>query len=204
MWGYWSGTALSPMDASEDKSFARIQPAGPWKYTNHNHDGKRGVLAFLGEESALEPHRTCKDGLVYFGPAKPPSQEDLARLRSMPCFTVTTSSGRILDIPLAVYSPRILAFDGEVDGGEFATEFGREALRIWNAIEAKNYPKNGEIARLVFLAVQQCYAVTEELLSDLGWLTDADIVPILLAVGGRDPKFAAAAGATCPLSVAAS
>ncbi len=191
------------MVADEAASFKRISLGGPWKWVQHYHGGVRGVLAFRGElPLEVGVGKFCSDSLVYFS-KELPAQEDLARSNTGPRFPVELSSGRIIDIPLAVYAPRILAFDSDSEG-EHATEFGREAYRIWTKIEAKDYPQNGEMKRLVFLAVQQTYAVTEELLSQLGWLTDLDIVPISLAVSGRDPKSVAAASDISHSSVAAS
>ncbi len=191
------------MVADEAACFKRIQLGGPWKYTELHHEGKKGTFAHRGDFTGkLENVKVCSDGLVwsYIGM---PSQDELAKSDVIPRFPVTLKSGRLIEIPLAVYAPRIIAFDGGEDI-EHATEFGREAYRIWQMIDSKNYPKNNEIKRLVFLAIQQCYSVTEELLGNLAWVTDADIVPITLAVSGRDPKSAAVAGDTLALPAAAS
>lgn len=189
--------------ASEAVCFARISLGGPWKWKQCYYNGVKGVLAHRGEAPQdLISGKSCSDGLVYFSDELP-SQEDLAKVNTGPKFGVVLSTGRTLDIPIAVYAPRFLAFDSE-SGGEHATEFGREAFRIWDKIDAKNYPTNAEMKRLVFLAVQQCYAVTEELLSQLGWVTDLDIIPVSLAISGRDPKSEAAVDAISRLSAAAS
>ncbi len=191
------------MTAMESPCFDRIKLGGPWKCTEHCHNGAKGVLAFRGDlPPEIGPGKTCSDGLVYFS-KELPTQEDLAKEIVTPRFPITLASGRVIDIPMCIYAPRILAFDCMEDG-EHATEFGREGYRIWQMIEAKTYPKDAEVKRLIFLAIQHCYAVTEELLSNLGWVTDADVVPICLAVSGRNPKSAAVAGVTSPLSAAAS
>ena len=191
------------MVADEAECFSRIRLGGPWKWQDWHHKGAKGVLAFKGELPAeLGEAKTCSDGLLYFHKASP-SQEELAKSDTIPRFPVTLKSGRVIEIPIAVYAPRVLAFDCDGEG-EHATEFGREAYRIWNRIDNKDMPTNGEIKRLIFLAVQQCYSVTEELLSNLGWVTDADMTPILLAVSGRDPKSVAVASDTSLSRVAAS
>jgi hypothetical protein len=192
-YGYWSDKTVNPMIADEAECFRRILLGGPWKWTEHYMNGVKGVLAFRGELESLDAKdfRPCSDGLLFFCKSLP-DQPALAKEVNSPRFPVTLKSGRVIDIPLAVYAPRVLAFDS-MEEGEHATEFGREAFRIWQRIDEKNWPSNTEVKRLIFLAVQQCYAVTEELLSKIAWITDADIVPIVLAISGRNPKSVAAA-----------
>ncbi len=190
------------MVADEADCFKRIKLGGPWKWTQTHHKGARGVLAFRGDIPLdLGEGKTCSDGLVYFS-KEIPAQDDLAKSNTGPRFPVELSSGRVIDIPLAVYAPKVLAFDSDAEG-EHATEFGREAYRIWGKIEAKDYPQDKDMKRLIFLAIQQTYGVTEELLSQLGWITNLDIVPIALAVSGRDPKSVAVASVTSPSPAAA-
>ncbi len=202
-YGYWTDKTRDAMCGDESPHFKRILLGGPWKWTQHHVKGVQGVLAFRGElPLEIGESKTCTDGLLFFAKDLP-EQADLAKIVNTPRFPLTLKCGRVIDIPLAVYAPRVLAFDSLEDDGEHATEFGKEAYRVWGLIESKDYPKNAEVKKLIFLAVQQCYAVTEELLSALGWITDADIVPIVLAISGRDPKSVAVANAISPSLAAA-
>ncbi len=204
MIAYFSDKTQDPMLASDHPAFKRIINAGKWLWTKHNHNGISGVLAHKAPNPPLDqmPNRVCGDGLIYFGFVTEPHQSDLARENIPGAFPVTLASGRVLDIPLAVESPRILAFDGSEES-EHSSEFGSEAFRIWTKIESKDCPTKAELRRLIYLAINQCYAVTEELLTQLKWCSDTDLVPITLAIGGRDPKFAAAGGDTSRQSAAA-
>ncbi len=204
MIAYFSDKTGDPMNAAEHPSFTRILSAGKWMYTKYTHAGKNGVLAHLASEPQLDrmPSKVCSDGLVYFGYVKEPTQDELARENVPNSFPVTLSGGRVIDIPLAVAAPMALSFDGSTQD-EHASEFGREAFRIWEGIEQKKPPTDNECRHLIYLAINQNYKVTAELLTQLRWVTDVDVVPILLAISGRDPKHAAVAGNTSGQSAAA-
>ncbi len=203
MIAYFSDKTADAMGAAEHPSFARIASCGKWHFVKHSHDSASGVLAYWDKPVGVDlaKPKKCKDGLIYFGYTQEPTQDSLARENIPNSFPVTLRSGRVIDIPMAIAAPKILAFDG-TDESKHATEFGSEAYRIWEMIEGKSYPSDLECRRLVYLAINQTYRVTEELLSQLGWITDVDVVPILLAISGRDPKSVPAVKNTSAQSVA--
>ncbi len=184
-------------------AFKRIMSCGPWKWTKWQHNGKSGVLAFQ-DDADTAGHAapiTCKDGLIYFGYKDMPDQSVLARESIPNSFSVTLASGRVISVPMAIAAPRFMSFDG-MSQDEHATDFGKEAFRIWGNIAQKQFPSDADSRKLVFLAINQNYKVTEESLTQLNWITDVDIVPIMLAVSGRDPKLVAAEKDTSNLSAA--
>ncbi len=204
MIAYFSDKTRDAMGASEHPVFSRLMGCGKWNWTKWEHAGKSGILAHLDQTPLTVgmPEKTCPDGLVYFGYIKQPAQDDLARDNVPNSFAVELSCGRTIDIPLAIAAPKCLSFDGSGDDGH-ATEFGREAFRIWDNIELKKFPNDMECRKLIYLAINQTYKVTQELLTQLKWVADVDVVPIMLAISGRDPKSDAVAGNTLAQSAAA-
>lgn len=206
---YWSDAVKDPAVARDHSAFARLALAGPWQFRDWNHEGKPGVLAewhgHTGGMAAYGEPRTSGDGLVYFPSREPLRQEDLAKRSAPAGIDYATTTGHVLTIPLAAAAPRFLGFGDEEPLGEPANEFAVLALRVFDRLATKPIGfADPDLRRLVLLAVGQCYRVTAEVLSELRWITTADVEPVLLAIMGADPKASADAGDSSPLPASAS
>jgi hypothetical protein len=185
--------------ADQIPQFQRILSAGPWavgEYSAGVHG--MGTVAFwagteVGDLDNLQ-WRQCADGLLYARRGMP-KQTELAKRNTSPGIDITLSTGVYLTVPIAAAAPRKVLF-GSGDLGEPVTEYAKRALALF---ERMSDPKNKisildpESLMVVTLAVQAAYRVTTELLDDLGWITSADIDPILCAAMGSDPKALEAA-----------
>jgi hypothetical protein len=197
--------------AAEIPAFRRLLPAGPWAVTAAEHpagQGGRGSLAWQlapGETPAVVPDvrawawRACPDGLWYGSGGGLPSQASLAREAAPPGVDLVLGGGTTLTIPLAVAAPRLIDF-GAGGIGEPATELGRLAYRIYDRLTAEQGIglADPDLHRLVLLAVQASYRVTEELLTDLGWISTVDLDPIVCAIFGTHPKASAGGAGNSP------
>jgi len=188
------------MEAGEHPSMMRLLPAGPWQYTPHPQGGTLASWK-TGSAPALESFaeaRECADGLWYLAPKKPATAGDLRRDVTLSVIPITLygdptngTLGLMIDIALATSSPRKLVFSpAGLKTGDYLTEYARlaNALREKAHSDKDIYEDDPDLARFVLLALQQTYRVTEEVLTDLCWLSTADFLPILLAAWGRDPK----------------
>ncbi len=199
---YWSAEAGTAMLARESPRFARIMAAGPWQFRDYDHDGKHGVIAQwkgVTEESYGTP-RLCSDGLWYFPAGAALTIASLAKDNVPTGIDVDLSTGVTLTIPLALAAPRLLTF-GDDDGlGAPASEFATLADQVFERLRKKEPVtlRDKDVRRLVVLAVQQSYRVTDEVLTELRWITTLDVDPILCAIMGSDPKASPDANATSP------
>lgn len=209
-WAYWAND-VGLMQAAESPRFHRLRRAWPnlpddpqqrWSAQPHPVQGTMIVWPGLhGGGVSLEsfgPPRETHDGLTYFPSLEQPTPIDLMRdeKNRLPGTWVNLYSGLELHIGLATATPReiMLQASGGIALGKHKSEYGLLAHALFD-----EFVKDGvsyadpRLGRLLFLAVQQSYCVTEELIEDLGWFTEADINPIMHAVMGIDPKALAAA-----------
>lgn len=210
-WAYFSDQCKNDRIAREHEAFQAIQHCGKWSYAAHTHNGVKGVLAFWGSkippgrDELTDSPKKCDTGLLYFAPNPIPTQKELGKSSPYPSVDILTHSGRQLSIPLAVGAPRLVSFTG-YELGDFVDDFPAAAGRIESIIQnARDDDEdlqidNKELLDLVCLALQQTYSVTPDLLNDLGWITSVDIIPIVQAVLGADPKASGGDNVTSNLS----
>ena len=73
--------------------------------------------------------------------------------------------------------------------------FGRTADKLFDLMQSdledasKAEELEKESFRLVYQAVQQCYSVTDDLLDELQWLSNMDILPICEVIFGVQKKI---------------
>ena len=81
---------------------------------------------------------------------------------------------------------------------EPVSEFGKLGHELYDAYFSKEGIAATEprLARLLFLALRESYAVTEEIAEDLQFLTDRDIKPIVEVALGISPKPSPAGAAS--------
>ncbi len=195
MFAYRLPKADQPIDAAEHASAKRLLPAGPFQYAAHPQGGTlltwrdaAGKMAPLHDYAA--PRETA-DGLVYYGPKVLPTVADLVRRGSPPSIDVELSSGVVVPIALAASSPRKLVFTPTgASEGDYLTEYARLADDLREQVKRDGDVMRSDrlLHRVVLLAFQQSLRVTEELLTDLGWVSTADFLPIVMAAWGTDPK----------------
>lgn len=188
----------------EHAGLKRIALAGPWQFTAHPLGGC--LATWRGSKvphvDSLGDGIACDDGLTYFRPAIMPTAMDLAKaLRSADEIDVDLVCGVRVSILLAISAPRRLSFTSGPAIGDPLTEYGLLARDIQRRLAEAPEDQPITVAdvgvrRLLFLAIAQRYRVTEELLNDLGWLSTADVDPLLCAIWGSDPKACAAATGT--------
>lgn len=182
---------------------ARLAIAGPWQFAQHPEGGC--VATWLGSKprafDSLGDGEACEDGMVYYRPDPLPGAMDLAKSKhSEDEIDVDLECGVRLSILLAISAPRRLRFTGGAAIGDPLSEYGLLARDVQRRLAEAPADQpltvaDAGVRRLLFLAVAQRYRVTEELLNDLGWLSTADVDPLLCAIWGSDPKaFAAATG----------
>lgn len=189
--------ASLPLEAAEHPSAKRLLPAGPWQYSAHPQGGTMmtwkdagGVIPPL--HSFAAPRET-EDGLTYYGAKQQLTPQELARTSFPNGIVVQMSSGVSLSIAIALASARKLVFGAKAHStGDYLTDYARlvEDVRDRAVRDDKIRFDDQDLLRCVLLAVQQTYRVTEELLTDLGWLSTDDFLPILRAAWGdaSDPK----------------
>ena len=206
------GVASGIRAAHEIPEFRRVLTAGPWYACASTQGGKSGALIFQKGDQQPPPHsdrwRECFDGLLYRPDNKRPGTADLVRDdRRMRHLDLTLASGVLISIPVASAAARAVDFGAK----KFAApsdDFGKSAYAFFDRLkeaDAARQPKLGDpdTLSLVLLAVQQFYRVTEELLNDLGWISSADIDPIISATMGISDSKTQAAGGSSRSSAAA-
>lgn len=191
-------------DALDDRRVARLRAAWPsWESRTHPLGGALLVPSgsARGALDLSRPGVPCDDGMNWHPPQVMPTLYDLAR-EEMPQPSVVIRLRRIGDVSLPlgvgpVYGagPKrgkpsspfgLLAFD------LFAR--GNEPDHVWTADDER------DVERLLFLAFQQGYSLTEELFAELAPYDLDEINPILQGIWGCDPKASASDGPTSPPS----
>ena len=175
-------------------ALAPIMDAGPWSVADWEHpELGHGVIAYW-TGCAKPDHRpgqwrALPDGRHYLAPAVLPSPGQLWRDSGPAGIDLQLSSGLYLTIPLATHSPQVVdLFSGQITGP--ATAFGSEAFALFDRIAAEPGISltDPQVLRVIALALMARYRLTPELLSDLRWITTADIDPVLSAILGTHPK----------------
>lgn len=202
MFAYRLPAANDPFTAAEHPSAKRLLVAGPWQYQAHpmggvlmapkREDGKSWAL-----DDFAAPLETA-DGLLFYAPKAQPQPADFAKA-VVNAVTVELRSGVRLNVALAAASPRKLIFSPSgISTGDYLTEYARmaEELRQRALKDEVIHDDDPTAGKIVLLGIQQCYRVTEELLTFLGWVSTADFLPILMAAWGYDPKAASAGSGT--------
>lgn len=182
--------------------FARLRAGDKWQACSSNQNGRQGALCWIGEAPPLNAIGwvDCSDGLFYLPGHRMPSQSELGRPHKVDGIDYTTSTGVTLTVPIATSSPRKVLFSAGKPGDP-ATDFARRAFKLFDRIEAKE--KVGlydpELLALVSDSIGFVYYTTPEMLDELGWITSADLDPIIMCLMGSDPKKAQEpAGASSP------
>lgn len=169
--------------------FARLKQAGPWSYKPH---ASGGTLAFwpspdgaIPKQGAFCEARACADGLNYLGPIQLPTPSQLARdVAGRPdCTKLLLTCGVTIAILPAYLEPRKVLSTGEL--GDPVTVYGKLSRsvrdRLGDKAEGSVSLLDPELLALCRSAMMTCYRITDELIDDLGWLTTADIDPIISA-----------------------
>lgn len=163
------------------------------------YDGSAVNLADFGE-----PRETF-DGMTYYPSKDEPDTDWLIRPEeSRPTGEwVKTFHGELF-VSLALAAPRrlILSASGGYRAGASVSEFGRLGHEIYDDFVSAAGLQHGDtrLWRFLFLTLRAGYWLTEEIMEDLPWLTDADVMPILLTALGCNPKPSAAEPAGSPSS----
>lgn len=168
--------------------------AGPWAVSDWEHpELGNGALAYWSgcakPKHAPGKWRALPSGLHYLPPERLPTPGDLWRESGPAGIDLQLASGVCLTIPLAVHAPQVVdLFSGALAGP--ATEFGAEAFALFDRLAGEETVglTDPQVLRVVSLALMARYRLTPELLSDLRWVTTADLDPILAAVMGAHPK----------------
>jgi hypothetical protein len=185
-------------DALADPRLARLRRAcARWTAIPHP-DG--ALLVPTPETGAARPPtirawRDTDDGLRYGTPDPLPTIGDLARRHCPPCTDVDLVCGASVSLALGAAAPRRIRLAAtSIRLDEYATPLGTLSHHLRCRTVAGESVPDEETARLIFLALQACYHLTEEMADDLALLTTADLIPCLVAVWGGDPKAAAGGG----------
>lgn len=208
---YWIKD-LAPSAALSSPRTERLRRACPnvpddpeqrWMAYPHAQGG--ALMVYPARDSAAVPLDAFGppvdtfDGLVFYPPLDPIVPEDAIKAEQQrgPGNWHGTTKGLSLWIPLAAATPRevIVVAGGGFRYGGFANEFGLLAHELWDAMQADKELTFDEprLWRLLLLAIQRAYALTDELIERCGWFTSADVGPITFLVFGLSPKALAAA-----------
>lgn len=193
---------VAPLAAGDDPRMKRLRLAWPsWRYVKH---GYGTLLVPKGTDDALEQCGDavdCFDGLRWHPPQELPTLHDLAR-DEMPQPSVRFTLRRFgtVSVPLGI---------GPVYGsgrrrGQPSSEFGRltfdlfgranDRTREWTDADER------DVERLLMLALQAGYCLTEELYGELSPYDADETEPLLNVIWGSDPKASASDGRTSPPS----
>lgn len=204
----------SPTTVLDDPRMDRLR-AGPPSWTAGRHSG--GALVWPANTpppssaSVAGDGETCDDGLIYYAPPTLPSIYDQARA-VIPDTSGQVRLRRCRQLSIAVGVGPVYALGPRA--GTPSTEYGALAQALyqrWNERAVANVAAEDDLdedapsvslqaydvderdlldaQRLIFLGVQQCYAITWEYWAALS-LYDADESNLLLnTIMGLDPKL---------------
>ena len=197
---------LGPAEAKEKladhPAARRLCLAGPWSFSAHPNGGtfaiwKDSSLKSIGDYG--EPVAT-EDGLFYLPSKKPILPVDVAR-ESVPNGSVDLDlfNGMRVTVAVATKAPMKRRFATKRAFGGYAGDLAREAFKLYDRLTEKDEKityADENLRRVIFLAINSCYRLTEDALDQADWLTTVDDDPILEVVFGQHPKASPAAGAT--------
>lgn len=186
-----------------DPRLARLKAAYPGAWVCRRHEGDRWILTPPGTSvDAFGSERETFDGLTYLPPQAPTTMHDLARAVIPPHNgTVELTGGLEISVAMGLLAAHRLVMGAATPHvGDPATAFGRMA---WDQYDRsrdpdQTTPSDAECMRLVFLGVQACYHITEEVWDDLAPVTSDDLSALLTAIWGGDPKAASGDDGTSP------
>ncbi|HEX3134087.1 MAG TPA: hypothetical protein VHX44_10960 [Planctomycetota bacterium] len=197
---------MAPLKAGDDPRMKRLRAAWPvWKYLRNDHGT---LLVPKGTDDALDDCGDpidCFDGLRWHPPKELPTLQDLAR-EEMPQPSVRFKLRRFgtVSVPLGV---------GPVYGsgrkrGQPSSELGRLTFDLFarGQDKAREWTDADErdVERLLMLAFQAGYSLTDELFTELSPYDADEAEPLLNTIWGSDPKALASDGPTSPPSPQAS
>ena len=149
------------------------------------------MVAFIGEQPPADSQGWIEvaDGMRYLPGRALPDQLDLVRPNSVSGIDYQTSTGATITIPIASAAPRRLLFSRGL-AGDHAEGWATRAFALFDKLLVKDFVSvtDPEVLSLICDAVGSVYFTTPELLDELGWITSADIDPILVCLMGQDPK----------------
>lgn len=207
MLGCYHMPNVAPMAAGNDPRMARLRAAFPtWEYRRHPDGGTLIVPKDAGTSLAgCGPAVECHDGLRWHPPIVMPSLHDLARDdMPQPSTRVKLRRCGTISVPLGV---------GPVYGvgpkrGQPSSTFGRLAFDMFNrtkdADRTWSNEDDNDAERLLMLAIQSGYHLTEELFEEIAPYDQDEAAQILHVIWGNDPKASASDGPTSPPSPRAS
>lgn len=207
MCGYWL-PKTKPQDGRESPFAAAFAYAGPWQFVGYEGGALAQFKTEDGKARPLEQYdfdnmrdAVGMDGVKYVPLKELPAQADLAKpIRGH--YDCDVELARVhLTICPGFAGPRVIDFS-QRQCSEYADEYGALAEELYERWLDED--KTGEsitivdpmVLRVIHLAIAQRYRVTPDLLTDLRWITDVDVEPILEVVFGLRPKAAGVGGAS--------
>lgn len=213
--GYWIKD-LAPVGALTSPRTARLRRACPnvpddpeqrWMAFEHRQGGS--LMVYPGRDGAAVPLEAFGqpvdtfDGMVFYPPRDAITPEDTIKPEDLrgPGGWYATTTGKSLWIPIAAATPRelVIVAGGGYRYGSFVNEFGLLAHELYEAMQSI---KGGisftdqRLWRLLTLAIQGAYALTDELIERCtDWFSSRDVEPIAFMIFGLSPKALAAARA---------
>jgi hypothetical protein len=199
------------MQCAESPRFHRLHRAWPnlqddpsQRWSAQQHPVQGTMVVWPGQHGsglqldAFGPPRVTHDGLTYYPSLEKPTPIELMRDENtrLSGTWVSLYGGGELFIALATATPReiILCASGGIKIGRHKAEYGLLAHDLYEPFLKEGITfEDPRLGRLLFLALQQSYCITEEMIEDLGWICEADISPIIHAIMGIDPKASAVA-----------
>ncbi len=147
---------------------------------------------------AFGPPVDTFDGMVFYPPKDAIEPEAMIKSEQLrgPGNWYATTRGQSIWIPLATATPRevIIVAGGGFRYGGFINEYGLLGHEMFDAMHAS---ENGitfadeRLWRLVMLAIQGAYLLTDELVERCNWFSSRDIAPVAFLIFGLDPKASA-------------
>lgn len=191
---YFAPDVICSGPARDLPAFARLRAGNKWKACNYRLNGKPGTVAFLGDEQPAHDDigwYESAGGLWYLPGLKMPEQIELVREHRVTGIDYVTSTGATITVPVAASSPRKLLFSS-ARLGDPAADWAVRAFDLFDRLRSdeKVSPLEPAVLSLISDALGSVYYVTPEILDELGWITSADIDPLLICMMGTDPKKA--------------
>jgi len=207
--------AASPLAALEHPLVRRLKRAWPaWTARPYRRRGGQLLLAEAGAETQrpedllLPALELPEEDAAWLPPARLPCLAELLREdRPADCHEIRLRhagpGGVAARVPLPLGLGPCYALGPRA--GTPSSEYGQAALDTWQLYQDARSQRpqdwstpeiEAAFARLIFLAVQQCHHVTEELWPLLEAYDDDEVARFLLVAWGSDPKASPAAAAT--------
>jgi hypothetical protein len=185
-------------------SLDRIRAGGGWTFIDGNYQDNSGCWVLnkrVGErfvDYAIEGE-SCEDGLIWFKPLNQVNLEALAKpiKNNMIGIDIVTSGGICVNIPNALTGSNQFKLGKkklEQKIGNPISDYGKLALELYSILNSKD--ENGKdnelnyedirISRLITLALQCNFYVTEELIDHMAFIGINDVHSIIMASWGLE------------------